>query len=439
MKLKLAIDPDIVALMAAEVAAGERAVTAAMREAGTGLKSAWRTQITGAGLGTRLANSIRSASFPKSGESLNAAALVWSNAPVIIGAHDTGPLIRSKNGFWLAIPTPAAGKSTRGGRITPGEWERRTGLRLRFIYRRRGPSLLVAEGRLNTKGRAVASRSKTGRGVVTAPIFLLVPQVKLPKRLDLARDAERAVDGVPGLIVANWVEGLIVAMGFRAGRTPLIAANLLQRHPTAISHACRAMNFRSERCLIQRLVSSSIASSRRCLLPKALPANAARSFAANARGRSTDRASSNRQRKRTSVQVDMRRSDPLNDRCRPPGHFRKFPRRAFNRRHYDCRFARVSIACQTFRRWSQVCRRRKALQRCSLGALHRLARWGPWDRLSIDWKPSDFRAKSWFQRLALRTCDAAGRGIQSSRPAVGDVALHRTEMPATVGPSSSYA
>ena len=59
MKLKLAIDPDIVALMAAEVAAGERAVTAAMRQAGTGLKSAWRTQITGAGLGTRLADPLR--------------------------------------------------------------------------------------------------------------------------------------------------------------------------------------------------------------------------------------------------------------------------------------------------------------------------------------------------------------------------------------------
>jgi hypothetical protein len=53
----------------------------------------------------------------------------------------------------------------------------------------------------------VASRSKTGRGLVTAPIFLLVPQVKLPKRLDLARDAERAHGAVPGLIVANWVEG----------------------------------------------------------------------------------------------------------------------------------------------------------------------------------------------------------------------------------------
>jgi hypothetical protein len=204
MKLKIEISPDIAALMAAEIRAGEKAVTTAMREAGTGLKSAWRGQITGAGLGQRLANSIRSTNFPKSGESLNAAALVWSKAPVIISAHDTGPLIRARDGFWLAIPTEAAGKSARGGRITPGEWERRTGLTLRFVYRRRGPSLLVAEGRLNTKGRALASRSKTGRGVVTAPIFLLVPQVRLPKRLDLVRDAERAVDGVPGLIVEVW-------------------------------------------------------------------------------------------------------------------------------------------------------------------------------------------------------------------------------------------
>ena len=207
MKLKLDIRPDLVPLMAAEIAAGERAVTAAMREAGTGLKLGWRGQIVGAGLGPRLANSIRSEVFPKAGASLNAAALVWSKAPVIVGAHEAGPLIRSKTGLWLAIPTPAAGKAL-GGRITPGAWERKTGLRLRLVYRRTGPSLLVADSvRLNTRGLAAASRSKTGRGQVTVPIFLLVPQVKLPKRLDLARDAERAHDAVPGLIVANWVEG----------------------------------------------------------------------------------------------------------------------------------------------------------------------------------------------------------------------------------------
>ena len=206
MKLKVDIVGSIVRIMEAETRAGEKAVTSAIREAGTGLKSAWRAQITGAGLGARLARTIGSEAYPKGRSSLNAAALVWSKAPVIVGAHDTGPLIRSRDGFWLAIPTPAAGKSARGGRVTPGEWERRTGLRLRFVYRRTGPSLLVAEGRLNTKGQAVVSRSKTGRGKVTALIFLLVPQVKLPKRLDLARDAERAHDAVPGLIVANWVE-----------------------------------------------------------------------------------------------------------------------------------------------------------------------------------------------------------------------------------------
>lgn len=169
------------------------------------MKTAWRTQITGAGLGRRLASSIRNQNFPRSGESLDAAALVWSKAPVIVGAHDTGPLIRSKDGFWLAIPLPAAGKGLRGGKITPGEWGRRRSLRLRFVYRRHGPNLLVVEGRLNKNGQAVVSRSRTGRGKVTAPIVLLVPQVKLPKRLNLARDAERARDALPGLIVANWV------------------------------------------------------------------------------------------------------------------------------------------------------------------------------------------------------------------------------------------
>jgi hypothetical protein len=206
MKLDLSVTGDIVTAMRAEILAGEKAVTVAMRAAGSGLKSDWRTQITRARLGQRLANTIRSKTYPAAGESLEAAALVWSNAPQIIGAHDTGPLIRSKDGFWLAIPTPAAGKGSRGKALTPGEWERRRGLRLRFIYRRNGPSLLVAEGRLNGRGLGVASRSKTGRGKSTVPIFLLVPQVKLTKRLDLARDAMRAQAAIPGMIVASWIE-----------------------------------------------------------------------------------------------------------------------------------------------------------------------------------------------------------------------------------------
>jgi hypothetical protein len=75
------------------------------------------------------------------------------------------------------------------------------------VYRRRGPSLLVADGRRNSKGSAVASRSITGLAVVTAPICPLVPQVRVQKPLGLARDAERARDAVRGLIMANGVDG----------------------------------------------------------------------------------------------------------------------------------------------------------------------------------------------------------------------------------------
>jgi len=75
-------------------------------------------------------------------------------------------------------------------------------LRLRLGYGSRGPSLHVADAvRLNTRGQAAVSKSKTGRGQVTAPIFRLVRQVKLPKRLDLARDEQSAgVDGTDQIV-----------------------------------------------------------------------------------------------------------------------------------------------------------------------------------------------------------------------------------------------
>jgi len=207
MKLKMEFDPDLVGMLKEEIKAGEHAVTAAMKEAGAELKTAWREQITRAGLGHRLPRTIRNRTYPKGKDSIDAAAFVWSNAPEILSAHDRGVLIRSKSGFYLAIPTAAAGKGRGGARLTPGEWERRRGIKLRFIYRRNGPSLLVAEkARINTRGTAVASRSKTGRGQVSAPIFILVPQVKLRKRLDLARDAERVADRVPGLVAEKWVQ-----------------------------------------------------------------------------------------------------------------------------------------------------------------------------------------------------------------------------------------
>ena len=210
--LKVELLGSLVEAMEAEHQAGRKAVAAGVRAAGEGLKQDWRGQIVSAGLGARLGNAIRAKHYPGR-PSLGAAALVYaqpSQAPKIVNAFEEGTTIRSQNGFWLAIPTDAAPRGARGKRITPGEFERRTGQRLRFVYRRGQSSLLVAEGRLTTRGRSpgrfAVSRSKTGRGRATVVVFILVPQVTLRKRLDLKSAADRWAGRVPALITAAWPE-----------------------------------------------------------------------------------------------------------------------------------------------------------------------------------------------------------------------------------------
>jgi hypothetical protein len=179
------------------------AVTQAVAQSARIVQQDFRGQIDAAGLGRRLAGTIRTQVYPRGGVSPNAAALIWSKAPEIVGAHERGALIRSQNGFFLAIPTPAAGRGSRSARMTPGEWEARRGIRLRLVYRPNAPSLLVADSaRINARGLGVASRSKTGRGAATVPIFILLPQVRLRKRIDLQRSAREGALGLPARIRA---------------------------------------------------------------------------------------------------------------------------------------------------------------------------------------------------------------------------------------------
>ena len=203
MKLSMSVT-DLGEFMRAEVSAGQKAVSAAVSAASKQLQTDWRAQVTSAGLGTRLSRTIRTQTYPKGQASLNAAALVWTRAPTIIDAHEQGAVIYSKDGFWLAIPTEAAGRLRGGKRPSPGEWEQRTGMRLIFVYRPGRPSLLIAEARLSKHGRAVRSRSKTGRGLTSVPIFILVPQVRLRKRLNLDAPVQRVLAALPGDIAARW-------------------------------------------------------------------------------------------------------------------------------------------------------------------------------------------------------------------------------------------
>jgi hypothetical protein len=186
----------------------ERAVTSGMRDATNGLKRDLREDIVAAGLGERLSRTWRGKTFPEVGESAEAAAYVWSRAPKIVDAFDRGVVIRSARGLFLAIPTAAAGKSGRGAggsreKITPEGWQRRTGLKLRFVYRRGRPSLLVADNaRINKRGLGLANRRKNGQASVI--VFILVRQVALKKRLDVGSTAAAQAARVPSLIARHW-------------------------------------------------------------------------------------------------------------------------------------------------------------------------------------------------------------------------------------------
>jgi hypothetical protein len=194
MKFVASIAKSIEKDMETEMRRIGKAVAAGIKEAGSGFKSDLRKQVVSAGLGVRLSRTWRQRTYPNKG--YDAATLIWSKAPQIVRAFDEGTVIKSKSGFWLAIPTSSAPKRGVGGkRINPSNFPEHRFGPLRFVYRRRGPSLLVVDGvRISSKTGRVGRRAKggpltkTGRmksGMTTVVMFLLVPRVKMPKRLDL--------------------------------------------------------------------------------------------------------------------------------------------------------------------------------------------------------------------------------------------------------------
>jgi hypothetical protein len=209
MKLAATISRALQADMQAELRDIERAVAIGTRDAGRGLRTELRRQVGSAGLGQRLVNSWRDKHYPN--QRLDAASLVYSKAPQIIRAFDEGAVVRSKRGRFLAIPTEnAPRKGTDGRRIKPSTFPEHRFGPLRFVLRSSGPSLLVADGlrpsysrqtgQLRGFRRTTDRARRSGQGLTTVVMFLLVPQVKLSKRLDVARAAEHWSAQLPALI-----------------------------------------------------------------------------------------------------------------------------------------------------------------------------------------------------------------------------------------------
>jgi hypothetical protein len=212
MRLEAAIQGDLREYMKKQVTAAEAAVTAGVKDVTSGVQGDLRQQTTAAGLGQKVANAWRAKYYP-SGKSIKAAGFVYTKAPNIIYAFDYGVTIKSASGFFLAIPTPAAPKrGTNGKRINPSNFPEGSLGRLRFVYRQGRPSLLVVDnlrartGKRGGFARASDSAIARQRGVATAVMFLLVPQVSLKKKLNVDAVRSKWENALGGRILANWQE-----------------------------------------------------------------------------------------------------------------------------------------------------------------------------------------------------------------------------------------
>lgn len=213
MRIVAAIKGDLEKMMKEESQAAEQAVTMGVVEAATGLRDELRQQVISAGLGEKMAKTWQQKRYPSSGYSIGTAGLVYSKAPTAIRAFNEGVTIRSKDGKFLAIPTAAAPKRGIGGkRITPDNFPEHSLGRLRFVYRRGAPSLLVVDGMRAGTGKrggfrkASDSAKRTGRGLTTVIMFILLPQVMLKKRLDVNGASDRWSARLPDLILKHWPE-----------------------------------------------------------------------------------------------------------------------------------------------------------------------------------------------------------------------------------------
>ena len=187
MRLEAALKGNLTEYLEKEYTQGATAVTNGIRLATDGLKQTMRSQVRTAGMSTRIANTWRGDVYPKSKKSISAAGVVYSKAPKIMEGFEYQTVIRSQNGFWLAIPTAIVPKKVYGRRMTPALYEQYKRTKLRFIYRSSGVSWLVHEQRKKT---------------VIA--FILVPQVKMPKLIDFKGESQKWQEQVPDLILQNW-------------------------------------------------------------------------------------------------------------------------------------------------------------------------------------------------------------------------------------------
>lgn len=220
LHLGLALQGNLAKHIEAELRAAEQGVTEGVRRTARDLQAAFRARTRAANLGPKLERAWGRADYPKGGASLGAASDVYSKARRIHEAFAEGVTIGPKHKRFLVVPLEGARrlKLDRGLQQSKGNRERKWAQiqaavakfgALRWIKISGGRFLLVADN-LTAGGARSKTRHRDGEFSPIAgrrqsvPLFLLVRQVRLGKRLDLKPDIDRAHSALPGNILAAW-------------------------------------------------------------------------------------------------------------------------------------------------------------------------------------------------------------------------------------------
>jgi hypothetical protein len=212
LRFEAAIEGRLSDYVESRVAIARGGMMAAAGFAGREVVSRLRADVSGAGLGQRVANAWRANVYPSRGRaSLEPAVYVFTKAPGIVAAFANGATIRPvKGGVFLWIATENVPRIGRGAkRMTPSEVENRFNQDFDIVPASTRPGVFYAVLRLISarSGRGFRQASKArraqGRDVQRVVMFVLVRQVRLRKRLDVDAIAAEAARTWPEIVARS--------------------------------------------------------------------------------------------------------------------------------------------------------------------------------------------------------------------------------------------
>jgi hypothetical protein len=216
------IGDNMARILDGEVTAMSNALRGAVDRSSLALQEELRAQVTGAGLGAKLANAWRREAYPRGGRrTLRPAALVYSKATALHEAFDQGAVVLPRGGSFLLLPSAEAERlgattsdvSRKGGGIPGGAKRRVSSLEeasrklgapiVSAIPSRGAPKRGSGGGGAERRGFILLAPTKRNRSNLVAlyfasrdaqPVllFTLVRQTRVPKRLNIAAAAAKA-------------------------------------------------------------------------------------------------------------------------------------------------------------------------------------------------------------------------------------------------------